>query len=83
MRADNGNAPGWFELTEVKLFNADGDNIAPNADSVEILFPSSDDSKVGQINDGKFWFTVWAAWGRRKSRSLLFFGFKNYGGGKH
>ena len=38
------------------MFNENGENIAPAADSVEVLFPSSDDSKVGQINDGKLWF---------------------------
>ena len=67
-RSDTNGEPGWFELTEIKLFNAAGENIAPAADSIEIILTSSDDSKKGQINDGKFWFTdadagflVWTA----------------------
>ena len=70
-RPDSADAPGWFELTEIKMFNEDGINVAPNAVSLEVLFPSSDDSKVGQINDGKLWFRdadagflVWTAGAR-------------------
>ena len=55
-REDGTSLPGWFELTEIKLFNAAGENVAPNAASIDVIFPSSDDSKKGQINDGKLWF---------------------------
>ena len=40
-RHESSDAPAWFELTEIKLFDEAGNNVAPNADEVQILYPSS------------------------------------------
>ena len=60
--------PRWFELSEVKLFDTNGVNVAPNA-RVQLLMTPSNPDEVNEINDGKFWgreegsghFVVWQA----------------------
>ena len=56
--------PSWFELSELRLFNEAGENVAPQAASVELLLQPSNPDDVGMINDDLFWgsgghFVVW------------------------
>ena len=56
--------PHWFELSEVKLFNEAGLDVALYADKVELLLQPSNPQDVAEINDGEFWgdkgrFVVW------------------------
>jgi len=41
IRADNGETPEWFELAEIKLFTADGTNVAPDASYEFLVDPSN------------------------------------------
>ena len=47
--------PDWFELSELKLFNEAGVNVAPQADRVELLVQPSNPQDVAMINDELFW----------------------------
>ena len=64
-RSDNGDAPGWFELAEVKLFTADGTNVAPDASGMELLLQPSNSDAIGVLTDGNIFdwtggrFVVW------------------------
>ena len=55
--------PQWFELAELKLFTADGTNVAPQASAVDLLLQPSNPGDVGVITDGQIWpagtFVVW------------------------
>eukprot|EP01052_Picozoa_sp_SAG31_P015482 SAG31_NODE_996_length_10492_cov_4.648802_6_plen_728_part_00 len=63
-RADNDGAPGWFELAELRMFTASGENVAPQATITLLLEPSNPDS-VDVITDGEVFdwtsgrFVVW------------------------
>ena len=57
--------PHWFELSEVKLFNEAGQNIAGHA-KIELLKQPKNPKDAAHITDGKFWkidkgskFVVW------------------------
>jgi hypothetical protein len=47
--------PDWFELSELKLFNEAGENVAPQADRVELLVQPSNPDDVAMINDDLYW----------------------------
>jgi hypothetical protein len=57
--------PSWFELAELKLFDADGNNIAPTASVVDLLLTPSNPDNVAVITDGEIFdwsadrFVVW------------------------
>ena len=61
----NCGQPRWFELAELKLFDIGGNNIAPNAVSVDLLMAPSNPEAVGVITDGAIFdwsagtFVVW------------------------
>ena len=55
--------PSWFELSELRLFNEAGENVAPQA-RVELLLQPSNPDDASMINDDLFWgsgghFVVW------------------------
>ena len=55
--------PSWFELSELRLFNEAGENVAPQA-RVELLLQPSNPDDAGMVNDDLFWgsgghFVVW------------------------
>ena len=46
--------PNWFELSELKLFNEEGENVAPQA-RVELLFDGPDAADAPTVNDELMW----------------------------
>ena len=46
--------PSWFELSELRLFNEAGENVAPQA-RVELLLQPSNPDDASMINDDLFW----------------------------
>lgn len=44
-----------FELSELKLFNEAGVNVAPQADAVELLIQPSNPQDIAMINDELYW----------------------------
>jgi hypothetical protein len=55
--------PQWFELAELKLFDVFGNNVADQADQVDLLLQPTNPQDVAKITNGLVWpqdqFVVW------------------------